>query len=223
MIDLNKSNKMNKTDTVRLYGAGGHSQIIKLLLEQNGVSVNEIFDDNPSKSHPKFKNIIPGIKHHSSFPYEGAPFIVGIGDNMHRYKIAKVLTSGFAKAIHTTAVVDPSSILGDGSVVYAGAVIQPNTYIGKHVIINTLASVDHDNIINDFVHISPNVTLCGLVEIGEGSHIGAGAVVIPKVKIGKWCTIGAGAVIIKDIPNYAVVVGNPGKIIKMNYPESVLV
>jgi acetyltransferase EpsM len=36
------------------------------------------------------------------------------------------------------------------------------------------------------------------------------------VKIGKWATIGAGAVIINDVPDYAVVVGNPGKVIKFN-------
>ena len=35
-----------------------------------------------------------------------------------------------------------------------------------------------------------------------------------NIKIGKWVTVGAGAVIIKDIPDYAVVVGNPGRIIK---------
>ena len=56
----------------------------------------------------------------------------------------------------------------------------------------------------------------GNVEIGEGTHIGSGAIVIPNVVIGKWAVIGAGAVIIKDVPDYAVVVGNPGKIIKYN-------
>jgi acetyltransferase-like isoleucine patch superfamily enzyme len=46
--------------------------------------------------------------------------------------------------------------------------------------------------------------------------VGIGAVVIPKISIGKWVTIGAGAVIIRDVPDFAVVVGNPGKIIKYN-------
>ena len=55
-----------------------------------------------------------------------------------------------------------------------------------------------------------------MVEVGTGSHIGAGAVVIPEIKIGKWCIIGAGTVVIKDVPDYAVVVGNPGKVIRIN-------
>jgi acetyltransferase EpsM len=58
--------------------------------------------------------------------------------------------------------------------------------------------------------------LAGNVTIGEGSHVGIGATVIQGITIGKWVTIGAGTVIIKDIPDYAVVVGNPGKIIKYN-------
>jgi acetyltransferase EpsM len=54
------------------------------------------------------------------------------------------------------------------------------------------------------------------VKVGEGTHIGIGSSVIQGITIGKWVTIGAGAVIIRDIPDFAVVVGNPGKIIKYN-------
>jgi acetyltransferase EpsM len=65
------------------------------------------------------------------------------------------------------------------------------------------------------VHISPGAVLAGGVRVGIGSHIGIGAMVIPGKKIGQWCTIGAGAVIIEDVPNFATVVGNPGKIVKI--------
>lgn len=84
------------------------------------------------------------------------------------------------------------------------------------MIVNTGASVDHDCKIDDFVHISPRATLCGNVIVGEGTQVGAASVIIPGIKIGKWCTIGAGTVIIRDVPDYAVVVGNPGKVIKFN-------
>ena len=68
--------------------------------------------------------------------------------------------------------------------------------------------------LEDFVHIAPNTVITGNVNIGEGTQVGTGAAVIPGVKIGKWASIGAGAVIIEDVPDFAVVVGNPGKIIK---------
>ena len=37
---------------------------------------------------------------------------------------------------------------------------------------------------------------------------------IQGVKIGRWCTIGAGTVVIKDVPDGAMVVGNPARIIR---------
>jgi acetyltransferase EpsM len=58
--------------------------------------------------------------------------------------------------------------------------------------------------------------LAGGVIVGEGTHIGIGASVLPEINIGKWTTIGAGAVVIKDVPDGAVIVGNPGRIIKTN-------
>ena len=52
------------------------------------------------------------------------------------------------------------------------------------------------------------------MKIDELSFIGIGSSIIQGVKVGKNVTIGAGSVIIKDIPDNAVVVGNPGKVIK---------
>ncbi len=88
--------------------------------------------------------------------------------------------------------------------------------VGKHCIINSNASVDHDCILEDFVHISPNATLCGGVFVGKCSHIGAGAVIIPGKRIGKNAIVGAGAVVISDIPDNAVAVGNPARVIRIN-------
>ena len=200
---------------IRIYGAGGHSQVIKEVLEQNGYDVTEIFDDKPEGSHYASKNVTIGARRNiSDFPHDGAPVIIAVGINSDRAEIAKFLKCNYDKAIHSSAIISTTSKIGDGTVVFAGAIVQPNTRIGKHVIINTGASVDHDNIIGDFAHISPKAALCGHVEVGEGSHVGVGAVVIPKVKIGKWCTIGAGTIVIKDVPDYSTVVGNPGRIIK---------
>jgi acetyltransferase-like isoleucine patch superfamily enzyme len=52
------------------------------------------------------------------------------------------------------------------------------------------------------------------VMIGDDSFIGYGVHINPGVSIGKYCIIGARSVVTKDIPDYSVVVGNPGKIIK---------
>lgn len=49
--------------------------------------------------------------------------------------------------------------------------------------------------------------------IGSFAKIGANSTVLPGVEIGKHALIGAGSVVTKDVPDYAIVVGNPGKII----------
>jgi len=210
---------IKKDKKVRIYGAGGHSQVIKLVLEDNNYEVVEVFDDKPSEVHKESKNVIKGVRANiNDFPHDGYPIIIAVGNNAERKDIEGLLNTKYEKVIHSSAIIAPNSEIGEGTVIFAGAIVQPNTIIGKHVIINTGASVDHDNIIGDFAHISPKAALCGHVEVGEGSHVGVGAVVVPKIKIGKWCTIGAGAVILKDIPDYSTVVGNPGRIIKTKKP-----
>jgi maltose O-acetyltransferase len=52
------------------------------------------------------------------------------------------------------------------------------------------------------------------VEIGDNVWVGGNAIICPNVKIGNNAVIGAGAVVTKDVPNNALVVGNPAKIMK---------
>ena len=49
----------------------------------------------------------------------------------------------------------------------------------------------------------------------EYAWVGAGATILPGVCIGRHAIVGAGSVVTKDVPDYAVAVGNPAKVIKM--------
>lgn len=195
-----------------LYGASGHAKVIVEILEKNGVKVHGLFDDNTL------------VKDLLNYAVLGPPnpteiikeeVIVSIGINSTRKNIVEKHGFKYGKAIHQNTEISERSMIGEGSVVVGNAIINSGVEIGKHSIINTCASIDHDCIIEDFVHISPNATLCGEVRICEGAHIGAGAIIIPGIKIGKWATVGAGSVIIRDVPDFATVVGNPGRIIKV--------
>ena len=208
-----------------LYGAGGHSRVILEILECQGVTVLGIYDDDPANVRNRELEVSSGIRllGQDSVTDFDAPFIITVGNNARRAEISWLLDAPeYGKAIHPTAIVSPRAVIGDGSVVIQGSIIQAATQIGRHVLVNTGASIGHDNVIADFAHISPHATLCGHVEVGEGTHIGAGAIVIPSIKIGRWCTIGAGTVVIRDIPDFAVEVGNPAKIIKMLRPDQAL-
>lgn len=50
--------------------------------------------------------------------------------------------------------------------------------------------------------------------IRENARIGANVIIMPCVEIGKWALIGAGSLVIKSVPDYAVAIGRPARIIK---------
>lgn len=60
----------------------------------------------------------------------------------------------------------------------------------------------------------------GGVTIGHDVWIGARAMILSGVTIGNGAVIGAGAVVAKDVPAYAVVVGNPGQVVKHRFSEA---
>lgn len=199
--------------SVTLYGASGHGKVIIDILNCSSVAINAIIDDNP-KSEKVLG--IPVLKS-SDFNFQNLKnAIISIGNNKVRKKISNLYNVNYVNAIHPTAIISKFATIGKGTAIMAGTVINPDAIIGNHCIINTSSIIEHDCKIGDFVHVSPGVSLAGNVTIDEGTHIGIGATVIQGITIGKWVTIGAGAVIINDVPDYAVVVGNPGKIIKYN-------
>ncbi|SDD90204.1 CatB-related O-acetyltransferase [Sporomusa acidovorans] len=57
------------------------------------------------------------------------------------------------------------------------------------------------------------------VVIGNDVWIGTNVTILPSVKIGNGAIIGAGAVVVKDVPDYAIVVGTPAKVIKYRFEE----
>jgi acetyltransferase EpsM len=195
-----------------LYGASGHSKVvIDAIQSSSNNRIEAIFDDNP-----KFESIlnVPVINTKAAKILNSFDFIITIGDNKIRQKIVRKLDVNYISVIHSKSIVANSSCIGKGTVVLVGAIVNPDAKINDHCIINSGAVIEHDCILNDFVHVSPNASLAGNVIVGEGTHIGINATIIQGIKIGKWATIGAGTVVINDVPDYAVVVGNPGKIIK---------
>lgn len=199
---------------MNIYGASGHGKVIAEIIASNtNLSIDHVFDDNLEIEEFLGHKVF----HTPSSQMLTFETILAIGNNHIRKKVATKFQGNFHAAIcHSSAIISKGVELGKGTAVMPNAVINPAAKVGEHCILNTAAVIEHDVILEDFVHISPGAVITGNVEIGEGSHIGAGATIIPGIKIGKWVTVGAGTVIIENIPDFAVVVGNPGKIIKLN-------
>jgi acetyltransferase-like isoleucine patch superfamily enzyme len=94
---------------------------------------------------------------------------------------------------------------------YVGLTVEDGVFIGPHVIFT-----------NDKLPraINPNGTLksaddwhVGQTLVRAGAALGAGTVVVTGVTIGCWAMIGSGTVVTKDVPDHALVVGNPGRIV----------
>ena len=60
---------------------------------------------------------------------------------------------------------------------------------------------------------------CQITTIRRGASIGAGAIILPGVTVGERAMVGAGAVVTRDVPDAAVVVGNPARVTRMVDPR----
>ncbi len=195
-----------------LYGASGHAKVIISCLRANVIPVSGIFDDDLSKKELWDISVVG--KYRVDFEPD-KELIIAIGNNQIRQKIAHSIEHRFGQAVHPSAIIDGTVQIEKGTVIFHSAVVQADSVIGKHAIINTASTVDHECRIGDFVHIAPQATLCGNVSVGEGTLIGAGSIVAPNLNIGKGCLIAAGSIITKHIPDFAVVRGNPARVIKI--------
>ena len=116
-----------------------------------------------------------------------------------------------------TAVLPKNVTIGSGCTIMDGCVmmgaggitIENNVLIGAQV---KLISNNHDIYDRPVLTVKP-------VLIKEGAWIGAGVSILPGVTVGKYAVVGTNSVVTKDIPDYAVAVGIPAKIIKYLDPS----
>jgi len=120
----------------------------------------------------------------------------------------------------------PDCIIGENCNIGQNVVISPNVVLGKNVKVQNNVTVYTGVICEDDVFLGPACVFTNVINprsainrkseyaktyVGKGATIGANATIICGHSIGKYAFVGAGAVVTKDIPNYAIFVGNPAK------------
>lgn len=124
-----------------------------------------------------------------------------------------------------SSIIDDSHLRFDNTTVGEGAVFCANTMltgdlvIGRHFHCNIYSYVAHDCRIGDFVTFAPRVSCNGRVLIDDYAYVGTGVVFKQgtqeaPLRVGRGAVVGMGAVVTKDVPDRAVVVGNPAKVIR---------
>lgn len=121
-----------------------------------------------------------------------------------------------------------NSVIGERCNIGQNVVISPDVVLGNNVKIQNNVSVYTGVICEDDVFLGPSCVFTNVINprsfiarkeeykqtlIKKGASIGANATIVCGHAVGRYAFIGAGAVVTKDIPDYALVVGNPARIV----------
>ena len=146
-----------------IFGAGGHSKVVKDVALSQNIDIKAIFDDYPKTKYLHKPPVFSSDKIKNYLNYD---FLICVGNNRTRKEISKRNKNSFTTLIDKNSLIGSNVSILKGTVIMRGVIINPDTKIGKHAIINTAAVIEHDCCIADYVHISPNVTITGNVSIG---------------------------------------------------------
>ena len=147
--------------------------------------------------------------------------------------VSEAAIIGRATLIHDFVNIYGKCTIGEECVIGAFVEIQPGVTIGNrvkvssHVFICDGVSLEDDVFIGHGVMFtndkyprsvdSNGVVITALTthviqtRVQKGAAIGSGSVILPGVSIGRYAVVGAGAVVSRDVPDHAVVMGNPAR------------
>lgn len=120
----------------------------------------------------------------------------------------------------------PGCTIGPGCNIGQNVVISPDVVLGRNVKIQNNVSIYTGVICEDDVFLGPSMVFTNVINprsavnrrgeylrtlVKQGASIGANATIVCGHDIGRFAFIGAGAVVTKEVPDYALVVGNPAR------------
>ena len=149
------------------------------------------------------------LKIHPSAVVDEGSFIGGGTAIWHFSHICSGAVIGSDCSIGQNVLVADNAILGNGVkiqnnvAIYGGVTVQDDVFLGPSCVLT--------NVTNPRSQVSRK-SLYEKTLIRRGATVGANATIVCGTTLGRYCFIGAGAVVTKDVPDYALVIGNPGKL-----------
>lgn len=151
----------------------------------------------------------PYFVHESSYIDEGAT----IGEGTRIWHFSHVMSNariGRRCNIGQNVVVSPDVVIGDNVKiqnnvsVYTGVILEDDVFCGPSMVFT--------NVVNPRSHV-PRKDEYQQTLVRQGASLGANCTVLCGHTIGAFAFIGAGAVVTKDVPDFALLIGNPGRVV----------
>ncbi|SHI49627.1 acyltransferase [Pseudozobellia thermophila] len=120
----------------------------------------------------------------------------------------------------------PECRIGERCNIGQNVVVSPQVVLGNNVKVQNNVSIYTGVICEDDVFLGPSMVFTNVINprsaivrrdsyqetlVKKGASIGANATIVCGNALGRFCLIGAGAVVTKEVPDYALIVGNPGR------------
>ncbi|AJA70382.1 Acetyltransferase (isoleucine patch superfamily) [Myroides sp. A21] len=204
-----------------IIGAGTYGQVYAEYLKKN-YEILGFVDDNIELKDMRVNGyrVLGNVNWLFSKCNRKVNIFVPIGNNIVRVSLlTKLEQQGFniPSYIHPSVNMHNSVKVGKAVYVLPACNFMPLSVIEDFVMISMGVNVAHHTVLGKGSFYSQGNNVGASINIKENAYSGIGVTIMTGVKeIGANSLLGAGAVIIRDVPDCAVVVGNPGKIIKYN-------
>lgn len=172
---------MVKQDVLLILGAGGHGKSVAEAASLSGQWSKIVFADDswPQKTEVAGFSIVANIERISTLISTITAAIPAVGNNQVRQDWAqrlKNLELPLATVIHPSAIISPTTRLGEGVCIMAGCIIGVDVKIEDGVIVNLGSAIDHDCEIGMFSHLSVGVKITGNKVVKPFTFLEAGSI-----------------------------------------------
>lgn len=122
---------------------------------------------------------------------------------MHGAEVGARCNIGEHAFIESGARIGNNVTVKNGISVWSGVTVEDDVFLGPHCVFT------NDPNPRSYIKKGPEDLVA--THVSKGATIGAGAVIVCGHRIGSYALVGAGAVVIRDVPDFALVVGNPAR------------